>query len=46
MELKNNGKINFLVNIHYDFTQVFTGGVVAMHYLAYLLAKEGLGLIM
>ena len=41
MELKNNGKINFLVNIYYDFTQVFTGGVVAMHYLAYLLAKEG-----
>ncbi len=41
MELLNNGKINFLINVHYDFTQVFTGGGVAMHYLAYLLAKEG-----
>jgi len=41
MELRNNGKINFIVNIHYNLTQSFTGGCVAMHYLAYLLAKEG-----
>lgn len=40
-KLKNNGKINFLVNIHHGYGEVLTGGVVAMHYLAYLLAKEG-----
>tara|TARA_R110000744_G_scaffold233338_1_gene351319 strand:+ start:91 stop:1050 length:960 start_codon:yes stop_codon:yes gene_type:complete len=41
IKLKNNGKINFLVNIHYEFAESLTGGIVAMHYLAYLLAKEG-----
>jgi hypothetical protein len=40
-KLKNNGKINFIVNIHHGYGEVLTGGVVAMHYLAYLLAKEG-----
>ena len=41
MELLNNGKINFIVNIHHRLGEVLTGGVVAMHYLAYLLAKKG-----
>lgn len=41
MKLKNNGKINFLVQVCHTFDEVLTGGVIAMHYLAYLLAKEG-----
>ena len=41
IELKNNGKINFPVNIHYGIGECLTGGIIAMHYLAYLLAKEG-----
>ena len=41
IELKNNGKINFIVNIHYEFRESLTGGILALHYLAYLLAKEG-----
>ena len=41
IELKNNGKVNFIVNIHYGFEKHLTGGILAMHYLAYLLAKEG-----
>jgi hypothetical protein len=41
VELKNNGKINFIVNIHCGYDIALTGGIVAMHYLAYLLAKEG-----
>ena len=41
IELKENGKINFIVNIHYEYENCLTGGIVAMHYLAYLLAKEG-----
>ena len=41
VRLKDNGKINFIVNIHYNYGECLTGGIVAMHYLAYLLAKEG-----
>ena len=40
-KLIENGKINFIVNVHYDYGECLTGGIVAMHYLAYLLAKEG-----
>ncbi len=41
IKLKNNGKINFLINIHMGYGECLTGGTVAMHYLAYLLAEEG-----
>ena len=41
VKLENNGKINFIVNIHYGYGTALTGGIVAMHYLAYLLAREG-----
>ena len=41
VKLKNNGKINFLLNIHTGYGECLTGGTVAMHYLAYLLAEEG-----
>ena len=39
--LKNNGKINFIINVHDGIGDMLTGGVIAFHYLAYLLAKEG-----
>ena len=40
MKLKDNGRINFIINVHDDITDMLTGGVIAFHYLAYLLAKE------
>ena len=41
MKLPDENKINFLVGIHDNFSQVLTGGVVAMHKLAHNLAKTG-----
>ena len=42
MILKNNdGKLNFLVGIHTPFSMALTGGVVAMHQLAYKIAERG-----
>ena len=41
MTLENNGKINFLIGIHTPFSQALTGGIVAMHKLAYELADRG-----
>jgi hypothetical protein len=41
MNLPDENKINFLVGVHVNFSQVLTGGVVAMHKLAYNLAKKG-----
>jgi hypothetical protein len=41
MNLPDENKINFLVDVHVNFSQVLTGGVVAMHKLAYNLAKKG-----
>ena len=41
MILPDENKINFLVGVHVNFAQVLTGGVVAMHKLAYNLAKTG-----
>jgi hypothetical protein len=42
MELKNEeGKINFILAIFTDFGRALTGGVVAMHKLAYDLAIRG-----
>ena len=40
MKLKDNGKINFIINVHDDFGDMLTGGVVAFHYLAYLFGKR------
>jgi hypothetical protein len=42
MELKNDdGKLNFLVSINTPFSVSLTGGVVAMHQLAYKIAEKG-----
>jgi hypothetical protein len=41
MDLENNGKINFLIAIHTPFSHALTGGIVAMHKLAYELADRG-----
>jgi hypothetical protein len=41
MILPNNDKLNFLVGVHVGFGDVLTGGVVAMHMLAYKLAERG-----
>ena len=41
MKLPDENKLNFLVGIHVNFSKVLTGGVVAMHKLAYNLAKTG-----
>jgi hypothetical protein len=34
-------KINFILDLQHNFNHVLTGGIVAMHYLSYLLAKYG-----
>jgi hypothetical protein len=41
MKLANNDKLNFLVGIHVRFGEALTGGIVALHQLAYKLAKKG-----
>jgi hypothetical protein len=41
MRLPNNNKLNFLVGVHFNFKDVLTGGIVAMHKLAYNLAVRG-----
>ena len=41
VELKNNGKVNFVLHLFWTFKEVLTGGILAQHYLAYLLAEEG-----
>jgi hypothetical protein len=41
MRLPDNNKLNFLVGIHVGFGQALTGGIVAMHMLAYKLAERG-----
>ena len=41
MTLENNGKINFLIGVHTPFSPALTGGIVAMHKLAYELADRG-----
>jgi hypothetical protein len=42
MELKNDpGKINFLLALFTNYGQALTGGIVAMHQLAYELAARG-----
>jgi len=41
IELKNNGKLNFVLYLHYNFEEVLTGGIIAYHYLAYQIAQKG-----
>lgn len=41
MELKNNGKINFIIDLFLDLDTHISGGLIALHKLAYLLAEEG-----
>lgn len=41
MKLKHNDKLTFIVNIHLDFGEALTGGIMACHYLAYKLAERG-----
>ena len=41
MELKNNGKINFVIDLFINFKDQMSGGLVALHKLAYELAVRG-----
>lgn len=41
MNLPSDDKLNFIVGVHVGFDKVLTGGVVAMHKLAYNLAIRG-----
>jgi hypothetical protein len=41
MELKNNGKINFILNLFLTLKKAMSGGNLAMHRLAYKLAESG-----
>ena len=41
MKLPDNEKLIFLVGVHVNFAQVLTGGIVALHKLAYNLAVRG-----
>lgn len=41
MELKNNGKINFIIDLFLPLDKYMSGGLVALHKLAYNLADSG-----
>lgn len=41
MRLKQNDKLTFIINIHFNFGEAMSGGIVACHYLAYKLAERG-----
>lgn len=41
MILKDDNKINFLVGVHTPYSRALTGGIVAMHKLAFELAERG-----
>lgn len=41
MNLKDNNKINFIIDLFLDMEQFISGGIIAMHKLAYELANEG-----
>lgn len=42
MELANEpGKLNFLIQVHSPYSRLITGGIVAMHKLAYKIAERG-----
>ena len=41
MKLKNNGKINFIIDLFLDLDNYMSGGLIALHKLAYVLAEKG-----
>lgn len=41
IELKKNSRINFLIGVHTEYSRALTGGIVALHQLAYELAVRG-----
>lgn len=41
MELKNNGKINFVIDLFLNLDEYISGGLIALHKLSYELAKRG-----
>lgn len=41
MELKNNGKLNFIIDLFLDLENYMSGGLVSLHKLAYKLADKG-----
>jgi hypothetical protein len=41
INLKHNDKLTFIINMHLDFGEALTGGIMACHYLAYKLAERG-----
>jgi hypothetical protein len=41
IHLKNNGKINFILDLHTTFGDALTGGLMSMHYLANQIAQKG-----
>jgi len=41
MKLKNNGKLNFIIDLFLDLDNYMSGGLIALHRLAYELADEG-----
>lgn len=41
MYLKDNDKLNFIVDLYHTFNEKFTGGIVVLHYLAYKIAEKG-----
>jgi len=41
MQLKNNGKINFVIDLFINFKDQMSGGLVALHRLSYELAEKG-----
>jgi len=41
MELKNNGKLNFIIDLFINYKDQMSGGLVALHRLSYELAEKG-----
>ena len=41
MELKNNGKLNFVIDLFINYKDQMSGGLVALHRLSYELAEKG-----
>jgi len=41
MKLKNNGKLNFIIDLFLDLDNYMSGGLIALHRLAYELANRG-----
>ena len=41
MQLISNDKLTFVIDLNTTFGESLTGGLIALHYLAFLLAEEG-----